>query len=189
MAKHDKYHKHNQEQDSEDHNQPEAKKGLFGHLFSGARKVTKNVLGDDPVEMAGMAYDATAGGLKNVGSSTLAATVRKFNEAIPYIERAGYDIEEVELSLGISPKIMPHLVPTSTLSEEEQVELLAEVKGKKFITTVLNALFKAGDVAQGIKFDGFTFMRLEIDVSILPAITLRFGKNEAVELLEAPEED
>jgi hypothetical protein len=163
-------------------------RGAIGHLLNAARRVSKSVLGDDPVEMAGMAYGATAEGLKNVGSSTLGATVRKFNEAIPFIERAGYTIEEVELSLGISPRIMPHLVPTHTLSEEEKVELLAEVRGRTFITTVLNALFKAGDVATGIKFDGFTFMRLEIDVSILPAITLRFGKNDGdVELLEGPE--
>ena len=152
-------------------------------LLKGAKKIGDWVLGDDTLDHTGKKvkelYDYTGEGLKNMGSGTLEGTVRRFNEAIPYIEKAGYQVTEVELGLGVTPSIIPHLAPTHVLGKEERASLLDEVKDKTLITTVLTTLFKAGDMGRRVSFTGFDFMCLEIEVGIIPSITLRYKKNKA----------
>ena len=66
------------------------------------------------------AYQATVGGIKDFSGDTLAKTAERFNEALPYIERAGFDVTEIEVGLGLSPKVAPHLKIRELISEEEQ---------------------------------------------------------------------
>lgn len=157
-------------------------KSAIKEILKGAKRFGDWVLGDDTLDHTGKKvkdlYNFTGKGLKSVGSGTLDGTVRRFNEAIPYIEKAGFYVKEVEIGLGVTPNIVPHLVPTHVLDQEERKSLLKEVKGKTLITTVLTTLFKSGDMGRRIKFDGFDFICLEIEVGIIPSITLRYRRND-----------
>ena len=84
-------------------------------------------------ESAVQAYSAMTQELKNLGGDTLSKTAQQFNEALPYIERAGYDVTEVEVALGLSPKVVPHLKLRELINEEEQKALLQETQGKTLV--------------------------------------------------------
>jgi len=123
------------------------------------------------------AYAATVGGIKGFSGDTLAKTAERFNEALPYIQRAGYDVTEVEVGLGLSPKVVPHLKIRELISAEEQQTLLEETREKKLINTILSSLFKASAAHSKLKFKTFHFSDMELELSILPSVVLKFRPN------------
>lgn len=141
------------------------------------------------------AYAATVGGIKDLSGDTLSKTAQRFNEALPYIERAGYDVTEVEVGLGLSPKVVPHLRIRELISEEEQLQLIEETREKKLVNTILTSLFRASAAHKKLKFKNFQFSDMELELSILPSVVLKFRpKDEAIEaqdlsLLQAEAEE
>jgi len=123
------------------------------------------------------AYQATVGGIKDFSGDTLAKTAQRFNEALPFIERAGYDVTEVEVGLGLSPKVVPHLRIREQISEEEQLLLLEETRETKLVNTILTSLFKASAAHKKLKFKKFHFSDIELELSILPTVVLKFRPN------------
>ncbi|WP_262693880.1 hypothetical protein [Kordiimonas aquimaris] len=130
------------------------------------------------------AYSATIGGLKEFSGDTLTKTATRFNEALPYIERAGYEVTEIEVGLGLSPKVVPHLRMRELISDEEQLALLAETKEKKLVNTILSSLFKASAARSKLKFKKFHFTDIELELSILPTVVLKFRPNMDAEISE-----
>jgi len=120
------------------------------------------------------AYQATVGGIKDFSGDTLTKTAQRFNEALPFIERAGFEVTEVEVGLGISPKVVPHLKIREMISEEEQALLLEETRERKLVNTILSSLFKASAAHKKLRFKKFHFSDMELELSILPAVVLKF---------------
>ncbi len=136
---------------------------------------------------ASEAYSATLGGLKSLSGDTLGKTAQNFNEALPYIERAGYEVTEIEVGLGLDPKIVPHLNLREMISEEEKAALLEETRDKKLINTILSSLFRASGARSKLKFKRFHFTSIELELSILPTVVLKFSPNEETTMVK-PEE-
>jgi len=130
------------------------------------------------------AYQATVGGIKDFSGDTLAKTAERFNEALPYIERAGFDVTEIEVGLGLSPKVAPHLKIRELISEEEQNLLLEETSDRKLINTILSSLFRAIAAHKKLKFKKFHFSDMELELSILPTVVLKFRPNIESPLIE-----
>lgn len=146
--------------------------------------IRQKIMGNNPDQSWGQsaseAYSATVDGLKNFGGDTLGKTAQTFNEALPYIERAGYIVTEIEVGLGLSPKIVPHLKMHDLISDEEQTALLLETQDKKLVNTILVSLFKAAAARKKLKFKKFHFNELELELSILPTVTLKFKPNPEI---------
>ncbi len=130
-------------------------------------------------QSASDAYGATVEGIKEFGGDTLGKTAQTFNEALPYIERAGYVVTQIEVGLGLSPKVVPHLRMHDSITDEEQLLLLEETKDKKLVNTILASLFKATAARKKLKFKRFHFTDIELELSILPTVTLKFSPNDA----------
>lgn len=125
------------------------------------------------------AYSATVDGIKGFSSDTLSKTAQRFNEALPYIERAGYDVTEIEVGLGLSPKVVPHLRLRELISDDEERALLFETREKKLVNTILSSLFRASSTRKNLKFNKFHFTDIELELSILPTVVLKFKPNDA----------
>jgi len=128
-------------------------------------------------ESARDTYAATMAGLKGYGGDALSNTARSFNEALPYIERAGYDVTEIEVGIGLSPKIVPHLQIREILDDEERAEILREVSNKRMVYTILHSLFRATAARKRLKFKQYHFTEIEMELSLLPTVTLKFKPN------------
>lgn len=140
---------------------------------------------------AGEVYGAALGGLKTMSGDALGKTAQNFNEALPYIERAGFDVTEIEVGLGLDPKIVPHLQLREMISEEDQKALLEETKGKTLTNTILNSLFRATSARKRLNFKRFHFSEIELELSILPTVVLKFIPNDegvSIQLPEGPAE-
>ena len=137
-------------------------------------------------ESASDVYSATLSGLKDFSDDTLARTAERFDEATPYIEQAGYDIREIEVGLGLSPRLVAHLELRELISEAEQSQILADTKDKKMVHNILSSLFKASNARRKLKFKRFHFTRIELELSLLPTIVLKFAPNEGTSLSVPP---
>lgn len=128
-------------------------------------------------ETASGAYSSTIEGLKGYGGDALTKTAQNFNDALPYIERAGFLVTEIEVGIGISPKIVPHLTMVKAVSAREREALLVEVQKKKLIYTILSSLFSATAARKKLKFNHYHFTEIEMELSVLPSVTLKFKPN------------
>lgn len=132
-------------------------------------------------ENASSAYSATVEGLKEFSGDTLGKTAARFNEALPYIERAGYEVTELEVGLGLSPKVVPHLRLKELIDDDAKLALLEETKDKRLVNTILSSLFRASAARSKLNFNKFHFSDIELELSILPTVILKFKPNEAQE--------
>lgn len=151
------------------------------HLPDLFEKIRQSFIGADKSanwsKTATDVYSSTVEGLKGYGGDALTKTAQNFNEALPYIERAGFSVTEIEVEIGISPKIVPHLRMIKAISAREREALLEEVEKKRLIHTILSSLFSATAARKKLKFNRYHFTELEMELSVLPSVTLKFKPN------------
>jgi hypothetical protein len=116
--------------------------------------------------------------LKAYGAEKLQDTMAAFQSALPALRRAGYEMREFEVELGLTPKIIAHFTPAAS-HDAAIVEAREALKDNKIGAAMLSVLARAGDIHRQIKAPGFSCGHMEIDVGLLPAVRLRY---RAVEL-------
>ena len=123
----------------------------------------------------------TAAGLRDkvgdpsarVGDAIL-DVVTSLNDSLPHLAKAGYTMEELEIELGVPPKLIPHFSVDGALVEnaENAEQALTDLEGNIIGTTLFKALFKAATLQQKIVINGMSFSRLEIQLGLVPAVRL-----------------
>jgi hypothetical protein len=100
--------------------------------------------------------------------------VSSLNDSLPHLAKAGYTMEELEIELGVPPKLIPHFSVDGALVEnaENAEQALTDLEGNIIGTTLFKALFKAATLQQKIVIDGMSFSRLEIQLGLVPAVRL-----------------
>lgn len=114
--------------------------------------------------------------LKNLGAEKVQEMVTAFQQALPAIKDAGYELTEFEIELGVTPKLIPHF--RHALQSAEDVELARErLRENKLGTIILTALLKAGEVQKQIKVYGFAFSHIEIELGLIPSVRLQYKQD------------
>jgi hypothetical protein len=116
--------------------------------------------------------------LKQYGAEKLQETMAAFQSALPALRRAGYEMREFEIELGLTPKIIAHFMPAAT-HDAAVAEAREALKDNKIGAAMLSVLARAGEVHRQIKAPGFTCAHMEIDVGLLPAVRLRYRADDA----------
>jgi hypothetical protein len=116
--------------------------------------------------------------LKAFGAEKLQATMAAFLRALPALRQAGYDLREFEIELGVTPKIIAHVMPIAA-NEADGAAAREALKDNKVGASMLSVLTRAGDVHRQIKAPGFHCAHMEIDVGVIPAVRLRYRADEA----------
>jgi hypothetical protein len=114
--------------------------------------------------------------LSVVGGEKIQEMVTSFQQALPTIKSAGYELTEFEIELGVTPKLIPHFrySPRSDEAVEGAREALRE---NKLGSLILGALLRAGAAHKQIKVAGFAFSHIEIELGLIPSVRLQY-KNE-----------
>lgn len=100
--------------------------------------------------------------------------VSSLNDSLPHLAKAGYFMEELEIEIGVPPKLIPHFSVDGALVEnaENAEQALTDLEGNIIGTTLFKALFKAATLQQKIVINGMSFSRLEIQLGLVPAVRL-----------------
>jgi hypothetical protein len=115
--------------------------------------------------------------LSAVGAEKVQEIVTSFQQALPAIKSAGYELTEFEIELGVTPKLIPHF--RHAVRSTEDVDAAREtLKDNKLGQIILGALLKAGDVHRQIRVAGFAFSHIEVEMGLIPSVRLQY-KNEA----------
>lgn len=139
----------------------------------------------DPGPTAGAQAKAwvgnTLGQVTGYGADKLEETAEKLNDILPYIERAGFRVTEIEVLMGITPAIIPHVRVGDVMPKAERKALMTEIKGRKLATSILGSLFRAADFGKRIDLKGFDFFEIEIEVGVIPSVTIKYVPNARLE--------
>ena len=111
--------------------------------------------------------------LAELGSGKIQELVSSFQQALPALGVAGYEITELEIELGLTPKLIPHFRYLD--KAQEDVERAQEtLRHNKLGMMILNGLLKAGEVQRQIKIAGFSFAHVEIELGLIPCVRLQY---------------
>ena len=117
----------------------------------------------------------SAEALKGSSDDKLKEVANEFNAIAPIIKMIGYSITEVEVELGMPPKIVPHFTRTDDMSEDEMNEIIEKHKDKKLTYLILSSLAKASSLQNSIQLSNLKFTEVEIEVGAIPSVKLKFG--------------
>ena len=100
--------------------------------------------------------------------------VSSLNDSLPHLAKAGYTMDELEIEIGVPPKLIPHFSVDGALVEnaENAEQALTDLEGNIIGTTLFKALFKAATLQQKIVINGMSFSHLEIQLGLVPAVRL-----------------
>jgi len=126
----------------------------------------------------------TAIGVAQSASKTIAvasteavkALVANMNEALPFIERAGYRVSEIELGLTVPPKVLLHLTLDEEISDEVREALLEDCEGKWFTRQLIERLHNVRQIQRATEFVGMAFDEIEIEIALVPSVLLHYRK-------------
>ncbi len=115
-----------------------------------------------------------AGGFKGSVDGKIREYTTELNELLPSINAIGYEIKQIEIEIGISPKLIPHFAKTKDVSEELIQSELDKYKDKKLSTFILSSLVKASTMRDIVNIGSLKFTEVELELSVIPAVKMRF---------------
>lgn len=119
------------------------------------------------------------GELRAFGEEKLQETLSAFFGALPALRRAGYEMREFEIELGITPKVIAHFMPAPS-SDADLAAAREALKDNRIGASMLSLLHRAGNVHRTIRAPGFQCAHMEIDVGVIPAVRLRYRADDAL---------
>jgi hypothetical protein len=108
--------------------------------------------------------------LSELGMEKLKAVIAEVTSAFPLFERAGFSVEEVQVEIGLAPKLMPRFKHVRTLTPEEQTNILAEACDKRLVKFMLISLFKSVNMQNLIQDPKLQLHAIEIDLTAVPSV-------------------
>ncbi len=99
--------------------------------------------------------------------------MRDFNAALPHLKQAGYTLTELELELGIPPKLIPHFYHDPAVRLDLKHALTA-LEGNSIGTALMYALAKAGDLQQELEVSDMQFSHIEVELGPVPSLKLQY---------------
>lgn len=116
----------------------------------------------------------TFGQIKGYGADKMEETAERLNGALPFIERAGFRVTEIEVLMGVTPALIPHVRVGNVLPKGERQALLDEIGDRKLTANIVKSLFRAADFGKRIDLKGFQFFEIEIEVGVIPSVRVKY---------------
>lgn len=126
-----------------------------------------------PGKSFGVLATETLNQLSAVGTEKIQELIASFQQALPAIKTAGYELTEFEIELGVTPKLIPHF-RHAVRSVEDADAARESLRNNKLGSLILTALLKAGDVHKKINVAGFAFSHIEIELGLVPSVRLQY---------------
>jgi uncharacterized RDD family membrane protein YckC len=112
---------------------------------------------------------------QEVGAKKLQYSVEQLNNAMPYLESAGYTIAQLEMEVGISPKVIVIVKindqSTMTLDELEEV-----IKDTPVVQMLVNAIRISVELQKKLSIRSMRSVGMEISLAVTPSVKLLFER-------------
>jgi hypothetical protein len=119
------------------------------------------------------ALELTEGELANAGTAKMREVLALFNAALPLLEEAGCKPSEVEVEIGLPPKVVANFV-TSEVSEEAIARITAANPDKTLACAILKALVKGARLQKVMEVGSLRASTLAVEIGLAPVLKLTF---------------
>ena len=134
-----------------------------------AQSVT-SVASDASDSMKKVASDA-----KDASLEKLRQTIEDFNAALPLIREAGYAVGEVNIGVGLPPKIVATFTAAPDITEEHVNAVIEANADKKLTVLLVKSLLGAWKLQNRIAIAGMKPRGMAVELGLVPSVTIRFA--------------
>jgi len=105
--------------------------------------------------------------------------MKDFNAALPHLKNAGYILTEMEVELGIPPKLIPHFYhnPEIQLNMTKTLKALGD---NNIGSALIIALAEAGELQKQLEVAEMQFNHIEVELGPIPALRLQYKNDHAI---------
>jgi len=148
-------------------------------LFEQFKTLAQKYLGDPPTEeekaqQKEQAEQTQQDSFSTAGKDRVRAVIDDFLAITPLIEQAGYKITNLDIELGLLPKLIPHFRKIGDIDETQKQQILSQVGDKKLMKLLISALFKADSFQNSLNMKNYDFKGIEVEIAPLPAVRLNY---------------
>ncbi len=116
---------------------------------------------------------AENGELASAGVAKVQEVISLLNAALPLLEEAGCTPSEVEVEIGLPPKVVANF-PTSEVSEEAIARITAANPEKTLACAILKALVKGARLQKAMEGNRLRASTLAVEIGLPPCLKLSF---------------
>ena len=112
--------------------------------------------------------------LKDTGVEKVKSTLKDFETALPIIKKAGYNLNELNVGVGLPPSIIASF-SIKKVSEKEYSAALDEIDSNKVGKAVLNALNSASKMKEKLEIKSMTMNEIHVEIGLIPKVNLIYS--------------
>ena len=112
--------------------------------------------------------------LKETGVEKVKSTLKDFENALPIIKKAGYNLNELNVGVGLPPSIIASF-SIKKVSEKEYSAALDEIDSNKVGKAVLNALNSASKMKEKLEIKSMTMNEIHVEIGLIPKVNLIYS--------------
>ncbi len=106
----------------------------------------------------------------DLGMEKLKAVIDEVTSSFAIFEKAGFEVEEVQVEIGVAPKLIPRFKHLRDIPIADQEALIEEAGDRKLVKFMLISLFKSSKMQKLIKDPKLEFHAIEIDLTAVPSV-------------------
>lgn len=143
----------------------------------------KNVF-DDTTALLGEGYTAATELLgetlqnfydvKDLTRDKITNITNDFIALSPIIEETGYRTKEINIGVGIPPRMIVHFEKFASVSQETIDAILLEHQDKKLLKVIVHTLLSADAFQQKLTLGNFEFNEISIELGVPPEVNVKF---------------
>lgn len=107
-------------------------------------------------------------------NETVEDYVNDFEIVVPFINRMGYDVSQIDVEVGLIPTVVVYLNRESVVSIEDQKKVIEYCKFQGFSPTILEQLLKVSKLQNKINLGSYKFSVVELQLVPVPSANLVF---------------
>ena len=112
--------------------------------------------------------------LKDTGVEKVKSTLKDFENALPIIKKAGYNLNVLNVGVGLPPSIIASF-SIKKVSEKEYSAALDEIDSNKVGKAVLNALNSASKMKEKLEIKSMTMNEIHVEIGLIPKVNLIYS--------------
>ena len=112
--------------------------------------------------------------LKDAGVDKVKSTLKDFESALPIIKKAGYNLNELNIGVGLPPSIIASF-NIKNVSEKEYEAALDEIDSNKVGKAVLSALISASKMKENLEIKSMTMNEVHVEIGLIPKVNLIYS--------------
>jgi hypothetical protein len=119
--------------------------------------------------------------IKEAGAEKLEAFVNKIQDLAPLLDQMGFNMNELEVGIGIPPEINLVFEKEKEVDAETIEKLLKENEDKPLLSLIIHTLQKADGLVKGINLSNYKLGELIMKIGLPPDVTIKLLRIENAE--------